>query len=78
MSKRKPQAPLLPKLAGSVASLRQPGDIKVGDYVFLDAAFRRIADMRSNGACTRVLHFDDYHPKTVREAIITYRAPDRP
>ncbi|WP_369186466.1 hypothetical protein [Streptomyces sp. R08] len=65
---QRPPAPI-----GAIATSRPPGEIKVGDYVFLDDAYRRIADMRSDGASRRILIFADHHPVNVGGLTVTYR-----
>ncbi|MEV0850028.1 hypothetical protein AB0J21_29835 [Streptomyces sp. NPDC049954] len=69
---RIPPAPL-----GATAATRPPGEIKVGDYLFVGDAFRRIADMRSDGGSRRTLIFNDHRPVTVNQSTVTYRPPNR-
>jgi hypothetical protein len=59
---------------GTVVSLRQPGEVRVGDYVRLHGAYLQVQDMRSLGiAGHRVLIFSDHQPWVMRQATTTYR-----
>ncbi|MFK0099275.1 hypothetical protein [Streptomyces sp. NPDC091040] len=60
---------------GAKAETRLPGHIKVGDYVFLNNAYRRVEDMRSDGTSRRTLIFADHLPLRVSASTITYRPP---
>ncbi|NUV86559.1 hypothetical protein G6W61_10100 [Streptomyces sp. KAI-26] len=73
------KAPLgSPPPFGAKAETRAPGQIKVGDYVFLGGAYRRVTDMRSDGASRRTLIFADHFPLRVGALTVTYRPPARP
>ncbi|MFD9630420.1 hypothetical protein [Streptomyces violascens] len=64
-----PPAPL-----GTRAELRSPSGVKIGDYVYRDSLFLRVADMRSAGtAAHRVLFFDGHPPWMMTAPTITYR-----
>ncbi|MER5851000.1 hypothetical protein ABT126_29240 [Streptomyces sp. NPDC002012] len=62
-----------PPPVGAIAASRPPGEIRVGDYMFLNNAYRRIADMRSDGTSRRTLIFADHLPLSVGQSTVTYR-----
>ncbi|MEV3858513.1 hypothetical protein AB0J38_29885 [Streptomyces sp. NPDC050095] len=76
--RKAPEPPRIPPPAGAVAASRPPGEIKVGDYLLISDAYRRIADMRSDGASRRTLIFYDHAPVVVSQATITFRPPSLP
>ncbi|MFI9834577.1 hypothetical protein ACIHIX_43625 [Streptomyces sp. NPDC051913] len=70
--------PLPPPPAGTIGHTRPPGDVHVGDFVYLDGEYQRVRDMRSAGtAAHRVLIFARREPWVMREARTTYRPIDR-
>ncbi|MFJ6695758.1 hypothetical protein ACIQM4_06765 [Streptomyces sp. NPDC091272] len=70
-------APMPRPPPGMVASLRQPGEVRVGDYIRLDGTYLQVQDMRALGiAGHRVLIFSDHQPWVMRKATTTYRMPD--
>ncbi|MFJ9709591.1 hypothetical protein [Streptomyces sp. NPDC101234] len=71
-AKRLPSVP--PPPAGTMGTTRPPGDVRVGDFVYLDGEYTRVRDMRSAGtAAHRVLIFAGREPWVMREARTTYR-----
>ncbi|MFJ9563669.1 hypothetical protein ACIRQQ_27030 [Streptomyces fuscichromogenes] len=72
--KVKEQPSILPPPAGTMGTTRPPGDVRVGDFVYLDGEYERVRDMRSAGtAAHRVLIFAGREPWVMREARTTYR-----
>lgn len=66
-------APVPPPL-GTIPGHRQPSDVHIGDFVFLDGLYLRVRDMRSAGtAGRRVLIFDGRSPWVMKESATTYR-----
>lgn len=66
-------APVPPPL-GTIPGCRQPSDVRIGDFVFLDGLYLRVRDMRSAGtAGRRVLIFDGHSPWVMKEPATTYR-----
>lgn len=81
MYERKVTSPpsIPPPPLGTVPATRQPGDVRVGDYLYLDGAYRRVQDMRSAGtAGPRVLIFTGHHPLVMRKATTTFRPVESP
>ncbi|MFD9486280.1 hypothetical protein ACFWBX_20315 [Streptomyces sp. NPDC059991] len=65
----RPPAPL-----GTTAAVRRPNDIRVGDFVYRDAMYLRIKDLRSAAtAGQRVLIFDGHAPWVLKAPTTTYR-----
>jgi len=63
-----------PPPLGTVPGCRQPCDVHVGDFVFLDGMYVQVRDMRSAGtAGRRVLIFDGHSPWVMKESATTYR-----
>lgn len=59
---------------GTVPATRWPGDVRVGDYLFLAGSYRMVRDMRSDGTAERrVLIFSDHPPVVMDRATTTYR-----
>ncbi|PHQ49502.1 hypothetical protein BLA24_26060 [Streptomyces cinnamoneus] len=53
---------------------RPPGDVRIGDFLYLDGAFQRVRDMRAAGTSAhRVLHFTGRAPVIMREPRTIYR-----
>ncbi|MFI5800513.1 hypothetical protein [Streptomyces sp. NPDC051677] len=68
-----------PPPVGTVGHTRPPGDVRIGDFVYLDGEYQRVRDMRSAGTTAhRVLIFAGREPWAMREARTTYRPIDRP
>jgi len=64
----------VPAPLGTVPGYRQPSDVHIGDFVFLDGMYLRVRDMRSAGtAGRRVLIFDRHSPWVMKESATTYR-----
>lgn len=64
----------VPPPLGTIPGYRQPSDVHVGDFVFLDGLYLRVRDMRSAGtAGRRVLIFDGHCPWVMNESATTYR-----
>lgn len=64
----------VPPPLGTIPGHRQPSDVHVGDFVFLDGLYLRVRDMRSAGtAGRRVLIFDGHSPWVMYESATTYR-----
>jgi hypothetical protein len=64
----------VPPPLGTIPGHRQPGDVHIGDFVFLDGSYLRVRDMRSAGtAGRRVLIFDGHSPWVMKESATTYR-----
>jgi hypothetical protein len=64
----------VPPPLGTIPGHRQPSDVHIGDFVFLDGLYLRVRDMRSAGtAGRRVLIFDGHSPWVMRESTTTYR-----
>ncbi len=69
------EPPPVPPPLGTIPGHRQPGDVHIGDFVFLDGLYLRVRDMRSAGtAGRRVLIFDGHSPWVMNESATTYRA----
>ncbi len=63
-----------PPPIGTVPATRQPSDVRVGDFVYLDDSYLMVQDMRSTGiAGRRVLIFSGHLPLVMDRALTIYR-----
>ncbi|MFE6098990.1 hypothetical protein ACFVQ4_03405 [Streptomyces laurentii] len=72
-TKALPMGPTPP--AGTVKQThRQPTEVQIGDFLYLDGSFQRVTDMRAAGTSAhRVLHFSRRAPVVMREPLTIYR-----
>jgi len=64
----------VPPPLGTIPGQRQPSDVQIGDFVFIDGLYLRVRDMRSAGtAGRRVLIFDGHSSWVMKESATTYR-----
>jgi len=76
--RRTEEPPPPPPPAGTIGHTRPPGDVRIGDFLYLDGEYQRVRDMRSSGtAAHRVLIFAGREPWVMREARTTYRPISR-